>query len=145
MRSYVVYALARHIRYKGLICKGEVGIKKGQLKVYDCYPQLRLHEKQFRRVNDMFTMYLTRLLQGGLHMRLSKGAMALVEKYGSWFIQFPTFSYIRIQGCSYHPYHLPRYPTDRMVLLEVVRQLTEFDFIQKEEDEGLHTLSLLVS
>lgn len=97
MSSYVVYALARHIRYKGLICKGEVGIKKGQLKVYDCHPQLWLHENQhFRRVNDVFTMYLTRLLQGGLHIRLSKGAMVLVEKFGWWFIQFSKFSYIRI-------------------------------------------------
>lgn len=87
MSSYVIYMLAKNIRYKGLICKGEVGNKRDQLKVYDWYPHLQLHEKEHhRRVNDGFLMYLTRLLQGGTHKRLSKEAMALVEKYGSWFI-----------------------------------------------------------
>lgn len=58
MTSYLVYMLATHIVYKILVCKGEVGNRSGQYKVYDCYPQLHLHEKkQYRRVHNAFTMY----------------------------------------------------------------------------------------
>lgn len=116
--SYLVYMLSRNIKYKGPIRKGEVGNKQGQHKVYECYLQLHLHEKaQYRRVNDIFTMCLTRLLQGGVHKRLSKEAMSLVEKYKSWFIQFPTFTYIRIQGFTSEPYKLLRYRLTRWCCL----------------------------
>lgn len=84
-------------------------------------------------VNDTFTMYLTRLLQVEVHKRLSKEAMSLIEKYGSWYIQLPTFTYLRIQGFTFEPYKLPRYLTDKMVLVEVVRKLPEFDCIKKEK------------
>ena len=83
------------------------------------------------RVNDVFSMRIVRTLQKRPHIRMSMGAMKLVEEYGAWFIQFPTFSYIRVQGFSTEPYKLPRYPTDKMVLLELTRQLTAYDKIQK--------------
>lgn len=38
MSSYVVYSLARCYKYLGLICKGIMGNKKDEVKVYDCYP-----------------------------------------------------------------------------------------------------------
>lgn len=47
--------------------------------------------------------------------------------------QLPTFSYIRIQGFSTQPYKLPRYPTDKMVLLEITRQLTLYEKALKEK------------
>ena len=55
--------------------------------------------------------------------------MMLVEEYGAWFIQFPTFSYIQAQGFSTEPYKLPKYPMDKMVLLELTWQLTAYDKI----------------
>ena len=83
------------------------------------------------RVNDIFAMCIVRTLQKRPHIRMSMGVMKLVKEYGAWFIQFPTFSYIRVQGFSIEPYKLPRYPTDKMVLLELTRQLTTYDKIQK--------------
>lgn len=40
MTSYLVYLLAVNFPYKGLFYAGELGTKKGQLKVYDCYPKI---------------------------------------------------------------------------------------------------------
>lgn len=71
--SYLFFSLARTYRYRGLTCRGEVGNKKNQFPVYDCYPQLHMEEKlHFKRVNDTFFMHSTRTLQGGLHQRLSR-------------------------------------------------------------------------
>lgn len=143
MTSYLVYAVARFVVYKRLICKGEVRNGPRQHKVYECYPQLNMHKiEHYRRVNDAFTMYIIRLLQGGIHKGLSKEATKLVEKYGSWHIQFPTFTYLRIRGFRIEPYRLPMYLTDKIILLEVVRQLLDYDFLQKEKHRTRITLPI---
>lgn len=124
MSSYLVYSLARTYRYRGLTCRGEVGNKENQFAVYDCYPQLHLEGTlHFKRVNDAFMMHITRMLQGGLHQRLSQESKYLVSRFGYWYIQYPRFTYLRIQGFSGPPYKLPMYPTNRVVLLEAIRQL----------------------
>lgn len=83
MSSYIVYSLARYYKYPGLTCKGVVGNGEGQFKAYDCYLQLQLKEKShFRRAHDAFLMYITRLLQGGTHQRLSHEAKSLISRYG---------------------------------------------------------------
>ena len=95
MSSYVIYMLARRKNYDGLRCKGPIGSGTQHLKVHECYPQLHLYSKDdYMRVNDVFTMCIVRTLQKRPHIRMSMGAMKLVEEYGAWFIQFPTFSYI---------------------------------------------------
>ena len=81
------------------------------------------------RVNDIFFMHIVRKLQKRLHIKMLVGAMKLVKEYGAWFIQFPTFSYIQVQGFSMEPYKLPRYPNDKMVLLELSQKLTAYDKI----------------
>lgn len=71
--------------------KGEIGNGPDQVKVYDCYPQLHYQDiaqreknnpayavGQYERVNDAFTMRLVRLMQRGLHIRLSEQATNLV-------------------------------------------------------------------
>lgn len=85
MTSYLVYLLVGFVVYKGLICKGEVENWPGQYKVYECYPQLHMHEiEDYRRMNDAFTTYIARLPQGRIHKWLSKEATQHIEKYGSW-------------------------------------------------------------
>ena len=87
MSSYVIYMLAQRINYDGLRCKGLIGSRTQQLKVYECYPQLHLYSKDdYIRVNDAFAMRIVRTLQKRLLVRLLVGAMKLVEEYGAWFI-----------------------------------------------------------
>lgn len=78
-------------------------------------------------------MHITRTLQGGILQRLSPEAQELVEKFSAWFVQFPKLTYIRVQGCYFPPLMLPRYPTDKLILLELVRQLTTYNKVQKNK------------
>lgn len=89
--------------------------------VYDVYPQLNLDTSNYRRFNDSFTMYITRTLKDALHMGISIEAMDLIKKNGFWFIQFPKFTYIRIHGFAKVPYRLPRYHTNKFILIELKR------------------------
>lgn len=91
MTSYLVYMLAKNQPLPGLIMKGEIRNGPGQVKVYDCYPQLHYQDiaqreksspayavGQYEHVNDASTMHLVRLMQGGLHIRLSEQVTTLV-------------------------------------------------------------------
>lgn len=122
MSSCVIYSLARCYEYARLSHRGIVRRGPREIIVCDSYAQLHHPPKRhFKMVNDTFTMHITRILQGGIHQRLSLEAQELVKKHGAWFIQFLKFTYIRIQGCPSPPYMLPRYPIDKIVLLEVAR------------------------
>lgn len=114
MSSYLFYSLATTYRYRGLTCRGEVGNKENQFLVYDYYPQLHMEEKfHFKRVNDTFLMHITRTLQGGLHQRLSQESMDFISRFGYWYIQYPKFTYIRIQGFPDLPISFqPTLPTE---------------------------------
>lgn len=84
-------------------------------------------------MNDAFTMYITRLLQGATHARIFDAIRELIQKFGAWFIQFPTFSYIRIYGFQGAPHRFHRYPSDHLILLEVTRKICAFDVIVKKD------------
>ena len=76
-------------------------------------------------------MKTVRVLQGTPSRRLSSEE-GKVKKYGSWFIQFPQFTYIRVAGSTVCPKRLPRYPPDKVVLMELARQLEHYDKIMKQ-------------
>lgn len=149
MTSYLVYMFARHQPLPRLIKKGEIENRPNQVKVYDYYPQLHYHDiaqreknkpayaiGQYERINDAFTMRLVKLMQGGLHIRLSEQATILVQRYGAWFIQFPRFSYIRIAGFEGAPFRLPSYPTDKVILLEVARQAPPVNSLLRDKKQS---------
>lgn len=64
-------------------------------------------------------------------MRISTEAMELIKNYGYWFIQFPKFTYIRVHGSPKVPCRLPRYPIDKVIFLDVTRQLVAIDSVFK--------------
>lgn len=104
------------------------------MRAYESYTLLHyLGKSHQRRVNDAFTMHLTRMLQGDIHQRLSLQEKRVSKEFWCLVYPFPKLTYIRIQGCSCPPYMLPRYPTDKIVLLEFVRQLTTYDKVQKNK------------
>lgn len=95
-------------------------------------------------VNDTFLIHITQTLQGGLHQRLSQESMDFISRFGYWYIQYPKFTYLRIQGFAESPYKLSVYPTNRVVLLEVVRQLEGSMAIQREKQKKAGTSSLMI-
>lgn len=46
-----------------------------------------------------------------------------MNEYGCLFLQFPTFTYMRVGCYSGQPYMLPRYSTDKIILMELGRQI----------------------
>jgi len=81
--------LARRNHYVGLSKIREVGNdEQTHIKVYECYPQLTSSQSliHFKRVNDAFTMYITRMLQGNTALRISTIVMNEIIGYGRWYI-----------------------------------------------------------
>lgn len=114
MGSYLFYLIARLYKNPGLKALGVIGNGSGQCLVHKCYPQLHLHNtKDYKIFCDAFTMKTVRILQGTPAKRLSSEAEAKIKKYGSWFIQFPQFTYIRVAGSTISPKRLLRYPPTR--------------------------------
>lgn len=55
--------------------------------------------------------------------RVYEAAWKKVNEYGCLVLQFPTFTYMRVGWFDDHPYMLTRYPTDKIILIELGRQM----------------------
>ena len=120
--SYLFYLIARLYEYPRLKALGVIGNGSGQCLVHECYPQLHLHNtKDYKMFYDSFSMKTVRILQGTPVKRLSLEVEVIVKKYGSWFIQFSQFTYIRVAGSTVCPKRLPRYPPNKIVLMKLAR------------------------
>lgn len=106
-------------KFRGLNVIGTLGVQH----VYDHYPHLEFSESEwhYKRVNDLFLMHTVQDLDDELHIRILVDARLAMAEWADWFIQFPTFSYIRVYGFSSDPVMLPRYPTDEVVFMEFLR------------------------
>lgn len=143
--SYLFYLIARLYEYPGLKALGVTGNGSGQYLVHECYPQLHLHNtKDFKMFYDAFAMKMVRVLQGTPARRLSLEAETKVKKYRSWFIQFPQFTYIRVAGSTVCPKKLPRYPPNKIVVMELARQLEHYDKTMKLKGKVGVSLSLVI-
>lgn len=54
---------------------------------------------------------------------LSLESLRIVQHYRSSFIQFPRFTYLRVEGFEDEPVKLPRYALDCFILAELCRQI----------------------
>lgn len=103
--------------------------KKGSLQdanawVYFVYSQLvkkqlRDDSPKYRIVNDVFIYIIIQFTKGEYAKRLSVEATTRVKEIRGIFLQFRTFTYIRVSGSLACPKKLPRYPSDRLILLEI--------------------------
>jgi len=57
-----------------------------------------------------------------------------ITSYGSIFIQFPKFRYLRVGDYKGEPLKLPKYFLDRYVLIEVCRQVAKEVKITRQGD-----------
>ena len=96
MTSYLVYLLAMQNIFPGLNKNDRFG--EVQPRVYNYFPQLEMieSEKHFCRVNNAFMFNIVRKINDELERRISNEAIDEITKYGSWYIQFKNFTYIRL-------------------------------------------------
>ncbi|KAH9331307.1 hypothetical protein KI387_003415 [Taxus chinensis] len=135
MFSYVAYAAAGMRSYPGLDTKGS----RTTNPVYKYYPQItkKGSKDHFRRVNDAFFYENICQLNPGLRKtRVSDEAWTEVSKWGCIFLQFKKFTYLRTVMYSGEPFRLPRYPGDRLILIELVRQLLDFHKFQQSKHKA---------
>ncbi|KAH9297391.1 hypothetical protein KI387_029073, partial [Taxus chinensis] len=85
--------------------------------------------------------------------RVLDEAWAEVSKWGCIFLQFKKFTYLRVVMYSGDPFCLPRYLGDRLILMELVRQLLDFHKFQQSKHKaavsfpisiGRYTCSIVV-
>lgn len=75
--------------------------------------------KEYRIVNDAFIFVVIQFIEGDYTKRLFDDVVAQVTTLGEYYIQFKTFTYLRVAGATINPKKLPRYPSDKLVLLEI--------------------------
>ncbi|KAH9303626.1 hypothetical protein KI387_008030, partial [Taxus chinensis] len=108
--------------------------------IFECYPQLIVHacEKDFKVVNnEFFYDFIYRLDKDLKANRVSKGAWGVVSKVGSLIIQFANKTYLKVTGFSGEPAKLPRYPNDRLITIELSRQLVELHDLQSKRHKSV--------
>lgn len=123
MTSYLVYVLvARATNYPRLFKK--VNMQDANTWPYIVYPQLVKkkipeHKKEYQIVNDAFIFTIIWFIEGDYVKRMSDEAVAKISEVGAYYIQYQTFTYLRVAGTTINPKNLPRYPSDRLILLEI--------------------------
>ena len=60
-------------------------------------------------------------IEGDYAKRLSDDAITHITALRAYYIQFKTFTYLWVVGATIKPKKLPRYPCDRLVLLEIAQ------------------------
>ena len=103
------------------------------VKSYEFYLCLQLQNiyEKYVRVNDVFTMRICRELQGYPERRFSPEVMAAISQFGNYFIQFSTFSYLHLPAFDGFPLKLPRYLTDMIMLIEIMRQAVQMNVLSR--------------
>lgn len=129
MSSYLLYCL---------VCVKElVGIPKQlteeDVPVYEFYPILQKDKalQDFRRVHNAFLGDLCHELKNMKAKRISEDTQTLIKRFGSFYIQFPCFCYIRIGDFEEEPFNLPHFCSDCFILAKICKQLTYV--IKKEQ------------
>lgn len=71
-------------------------------------------------MNNAFIFTIIQSIEGDYEKWLSDEATAQIIALRAYYIQFKTFTYLRVAGTSVNPKKLPRYPSDKLILLEIV-------------------------
>ena len=82
-------------------------------------------------MNETFIFAIIRFIKGDYAKRMSVEIATRITDLGTYYIQFKTFTYLRVEGRMVNPKKLPRYLFDRLILLEIARQLI---YIWKSEE-----------
>ena len=100
--------------------------------------------ENFRKVHDVLIESMYSILKKAPMPRLSSGAQKLIRNYGSYFIQFPKFTYLRVGGFEDELVKLPRYALDCFVLAKLCRQLFSVikDNLPQESWESIFPIKL---
>ena len=103
------------------------------VKYYEFYPCLQLKNSytEYVKVNVTFTMRIYKELQGCSERRFSPEVMVAISQFGNYFIKFSTFSYLQLATFDGFPLKIPRYPSDMIMLIEIMKQVIQVNMLSK--------------
>ena len=70
-------------------------------------------------MNDAFIFAVIQFIEGVYVKRLSNEAKVKIIAPRAYFIQFKIYTYLQVVGASVNPKKLPKYPSDKLVLLKI--------------------------
>lgn len=120
MTSYLLYLLVvRAMDYPRLFKKGIM--QDANACPYIVYPQLMKKKvpkniKEYMIVNDAFIIWF---IKGDYEKIMSNDVVTKILEFDTYYIQFRTFTYLRVVGMTVNSKKLPRYLGDRLILLEI--------------------------
>ena len=123
LNSYLVYMLLKGKTRSSAL--GEVAlVSKGNVSIWRCYPKWRIERRwnDFVMRNDGWEYAIYKELKGEVAVpRVSNSAQQALKRHGDFFVHHQQYSYIRIYGSDIEPYQLPRYVSNRLMLMEMMR------------------------
>lgn len=135
--SYLVYVATTMRKYHGITTKGD----RRYVSVHKYYSQITLRGsiRHFIRVNDDFFISFLCMFNPSLEKkRVSDEAWQVVNKYGCIFLQFPTFTYLRVGCYTGYPNLLPIYPSNKSMLMKLCRHI----ILVHNERQSIHKPSI---
>ena len=123
--SYMVYLLAARVTNYPILYS-RASMQDPNVWPYIVYPQLvkkklSTQSKEYKIVNDAFIFVIIQFIKRDYVKRLFDKAKAYIIVLGAYFIQFKPFTYLQVLVASIDPKKLPRYLSDKLVLLEIYR------------------------
>ena len=95
--------------------------------------KLSEYNKEYRIVNDAFIFAIIRFIGGDYAKRMSNDAVENILEIDTYYIQYRTFTYLRVAGMTINPKKIPRYPCNRLILPEIDQQLlSTYDIVRKQ-------------
>lgn len=116
--SYVIWVAAQAGQFPRLQTKGKLEEGEKQKRVWEYYTQLPLSQAKlhFKRVNDAFLFQVFIKLIGDVGYRINQEDMAIIKQQST---------YIRVSGFKENPMLLPKYCSNRLILLEYFSQMVK--------------------
>ena len=83
-------------------------------------------------MNDAFIFVIIDFIKVDNTKRMSVEVVAMIIEIDTYYIQFKTFTYLRVASTIVNLKKLSRYPSDRLILFDISRQLTfTYDKVRK--------------
>ncbi len=87
-------------------------------------------------MNDAFIFVIIQFIKGDYAKQMPVEAKTRIVEINTYYIQFKTFTYLSLASTMVNLKKLPRYPSDRLILLETTRQLTSaYDRVRKQHNK----------
>lgn len=124
MNSYMVYLLL-HGKVQSKQLADERYLGKKEFPIWCSYPKWWYYKvRHFYERNDLWEYEIYKDIKWESVMkRISYVAIQAIRVHADFYLQYVDYTYIKVYGCEEQPLLLPKYASDRLVLMEFAKQL----------------------